>query len=71
MSETECNYRYREFLIFLVVTEPSSEKIGTGKKFQNWYRENLVPEKIIGTIIGKLDFCRQNLGILKIYNSTV
>ena len=36
------NSRYREFLIFLVV----SEKIGTGKKSRNRYWKNLVPEKV-------------------------
>ena len=44
------NSRYREFFIFLVVSEPVSEKFGTGKK----YRKNLVPEKSIGTGIGKI-----------------
>ena len=33
------NSRYREFLIFLVVSEPVSGKIGTGKKSRNWYRQ--------------------------------
>ena len=50
-SET---YRYREFLIYLVVPEPVSEKIGTGKKYRNRYRKNLVPEKSLGTGIGKI-----------------
>ena len=39
------NSRYQEFLIFLVVSEPESEKIGTGKKSRNRYRKNLVPER--------------------------
>ena len=39
------NSRYREFLIFLVVPEPVSEKIGTGKKYRYRYRNYLVPEK--------------------------
>ena len=43
-------YRYREFLIFLEV----SEKIGTGKKSRNRYRKNLVPEKGLRTGIGKI-----------------
>ena len=33
------NSRYREFFIFLVVSEPVSEKIGTGKKYRNRYRK--------------------------------
>ena len=37
------NSRYREFFIFLVVSEPVSEKIGTGKKSRYRYRKNLVP----------------------------
>ena len=32
------NSQYREFVIFLVV----SEKFGTGKKSRNWYQKNLV-----------------------------
>ena len=41
-----CNgYRYQEFYIFLVVSEPVLEKFGTGKKSRNRYRKNLVPEK--------------------------
>jgi len=28
------------------VSEPVSEKIGTGKKSRNWCRKNLVPEKV-------------------------
>ena len=47
-------YRYREFSIFLVVSEPVSEQIGTGKKSRNRYRKNLVPEKSLGTGIGKI-----------------
>ena len=31
------------------VSVPVSEKIGTGKKSQNRYRKNLVPEKSLGT----------------------
>ena len=41
------NSRYREFFMFLVV----SEKNGTAKKYQNRYRKNLVPEKSLGTDI--------------------
>ena len=41
------NSRYREFFIFLLVSE--SEQIGTGKKSRNRYRKNLVPEKSFGT----------------------
>ena len=48
------NSRYWEFFIFSVVSEPVSEKIGTGKKSRNRYRKNLVPEKSIGTGIGKI-----------------
>ena len=48
------NSRYREFFIFLVVSEPVSKKIGTGKKSRNRYRKNLVPEKSLGTGIGKI-----------------
>ena len=36
------------------VSEPVSEKFGTGKKSQNRYRKNLVPEKSLGTGIGKI-----------------
>ena len=36
------------------VSEPVSEKIGTGKKSRNRYRKNLVPEKSLGTGIGKI-----------------
>ena len=45
-------YRYREFFIFLLISEPVSEQIGTGKKSRNRYRKNLVPEKSLGTGIG-------------------
>ena len=47
-------YRYREFSHFLVVSEPVSEKFGTGKRYRYRYRKNLVPEKSIGTGIGKI-----------------
>ena len=52
-------YRYREFpvpeiFIFLVVSEPVSEKFGTGKKYRYRYRKNLVPEKSTGIGIGKI-----------------
>ena len=50
------SYRYREFFIFLVVSEPVSEKIGTAKKSRNRYRKNLVPEKSLGTGIGKIEY---------------
>ena len=36
------------------VSEPVSEKFGTGKKSQNRYRKNLVPEKSLGTGIGRI-----------------
>ena len=48
------NSRYREFSIFLVVSEPVSEQIGTGKKSRNRYRSNLVPIKSLGTGIVKI-----------------
>ena len=48
------NSRYREFSIFLVVSEPVSEQIGTGKKSRNRYRSNLVPIKSLGTGIGEI-----------------
>ena len=55
-----CNgYRYRlgtgtgNCSFFLVVSEPVSEKFGTGKKSWNRYRKYLVPEKSLGTGIGK------------------
>ena len=58
-------YRYQEFLIFLVVYEPVSEKIGTVKKSRNQYRKNLVPERSLRTRSEKFgtgaDSCRQNL----------
>merc|ERR1712203_1318278 len=47
-------YRYREFFIFMVVSEPVSKKFGTGKKSRNRYRSNLVSEKSLGTGIGKI-----------------
>ena len=68
-------YRYREFpapgiFIFLVVSEPVSEQIGTGKSLRVgirkiWYREksrnqhwkNLVPGKSLGTGIGEIWYC--------------
>ena len=36
------------------VSEPVSEKFGTGKKSRNRYRKNLVPGKSLGTGIGKI-----------------
>ena len=36
------------------VSEPVSEKFGTGKKSRNRYRKTLVPEKGLGTGIGKI-----------------
>ena len=67
-------YRYREFFIFLVLSEPVPEKFGTGKESRNQYWTNLVPKKSLGNGIGKicigksletsiknLDFLRQNL----------
>ena len=42
------------FSFFLVVSEPVSEKFGTGKKSRNRYRSNLVSEKSLGTGIGKI-----------------
>ena len=42
------------FSFFLVVSEPVSAKFGTGKKYRNRYRKNLVPEKSLGTGIGKI-----------------
>ena len=66
-SEQSVTYRYRAFPVpgmfhFLVVSEPVpekvsepvSEKFGTGKKSRNRYRKNLVPEKGLGTGIGKI-----------------
>ena len=41
-------YRYRELFIFLVVSKPVSEEIGTEKKSRNRCRKNLVPEKKSG-----------------------
>ena len=38
----------------MVVSEPVSEKFGTGKKSRNRYRSNLVSEKSLGTGIGKI-----------------
>ena len=42
------------FFIFLVVSEPVSEKFGTGKKSRNRYWSNLVSEKSLGTGLGKI-----------------
>ena len=63
-SQQSVTYRYREFPVpgivhFLVVSEPVSEKFGTGKSLGTgigniWYRKYLVPEKSIGTGIGKI-----------------
>ena len=36
------------------VSEPVSEKFGTGKKSRNRYRQNLVPEKSLRTGIRKI-----------------
>ena len=36
------------------VSEPVSEKFSTGKKSRNRYRQNLVPEKSLGTGIRKI-----------------
>ena len=36
-------YRYRKILVREKVSEPASEKFGTGKKSRNRYRKNLVP----------------------------
>ena len=47
------NSRYREFFIILVVSEPVSEKIGTGKKSRNRYRKNLIPEKVLEPVSEK------------------
>ena len=38
------------------VSKPVSEKFSTGKKSRNRYRKNLVPEKSLGTGIGKICF---------------
>ena len=46
--------RYREIFLFLVVSEPVSEKFGTRKKSRNRYRSNLVSEKCLGTGIEKI-----------------
>ena len=66
-------YRYRDFFIFLVVSEPVSEEIGTGKslgsgigkfgsgkKSRNRYRKYLVPEMIF--IAKILEFRRFVMG---------
>ena len=67
IRQQSVTYRYREFFIFLVVSEPVSEKIGTGKSLGTgigkiWYRKK-VPEpvsekfstgKSLGTGIGKI-----------------
>ena len=68
-SGQSVTYRYREFPVpgifafFLVVSEPVSEKICTGKKYRNRYRKNLVPEKVSEPVSEKFgtgaDFCRQ------------
>ena len=46
MVPVPCWYRYREFFIFLVVSEPVSKKVGIGKKSLNQYRKDLVPKKV-------------------------
>ena len=50
-------YRYRDFLIFLVVSEPVSEKFGTGKSLGTgigkiWYRKKVSEpvSEIFGTV---------------------
>ena len=45
---------YQDFFIFLVVSQPVSLQIGTGKKSRNRYRKNLAPGKSLGTVIGKI-----------------
>ena len=40
--------RYREFFIFIDVSEPVSEKIGTGKKSRNRYRKKFGTGKSTG-----------------------
>ena len=65
-------YRYREFFIFLVVSEPVLGKIGTGKKSRNRYRKNWYRKKVSEPVSEKFgagaDFCRQNVCIYNIYN---
>ena len=57
-------YRYREFVIFLVVSEPVSEKIGSGKKSRNRYGKYLVPEKVAVSvsfnILGTVTHCPEH-----------
>ena len=48
------------------VSEPVSEKFGTGKKSRNRYRKDLVPKKVPVSV--STEFRCQNLGILKIFN---
>ena len=45
-ADQSVTHRYQEFFIFLVVSEPVSEKIGTGNKYRNRYQNNLVPKKV-------------------------
>ena len=57
-------YRYREFFIFLVVSEPVSEQIGTGKSLGTgigkiWYREKV--SEPVSEKFGAGKKCRKNL----------
>ena len=55
-------HRYREFFIFLMVSEPVSEKNGTGKKSWNRYQKKVSePVSEIPCVHnGNLDFRCQN-----------
>ena len=69
LLQQSVTYRYREFPVPGIfhffggigtnwyrkkVSEPVSVKFGTDKKSRNRYRRNLVPEKSLGTGIGKI-----------------
>ena len=56
-----------------MVSEPVSEQIGTGKKSRNRYRNKLVPEKSLGTSIGKILYREKvsKTGIGKIWHQKI
>ena len=65
-------YQYREFLIFLVVSEPVSKQIGTGKILGTgirkiWYRKK-VSEPVSEKFDNETNSRRQDSNFLKIYN---
>ena len=46
-------FRFRNFSIFLVVSDSVSKKIWRKKKYRIWYRKNLVSEKVSDSVSEK------------------